>query len=66
MSSPINLPSMPVMSVDQGVQIERHGVQHLLTAEGEQLCGETRGTLGCLDDLARSFRCLVGMATSRS
>ena len=44
---------------DQPVHVERHGVQHLLTAEREQLLGEPRGALGRLDDLAEILRVLV-------
>ena len=44
---------------DQPVHIERRGVQHLLTAEREQLFGEAGGALGRLDDLAEILRVLV-------
>ena len=41
---------------DQAVHVERRGLQHLLTAEREQLPGERRGALRRLDDLAEIVR----------
>ena len=44
---------------DQLVHVERHGVQYLLAAEGEQLLGQPRGAAGGLHDLSEIGAVLV-------